>query len=233
MRQKGLAQPSQPASFAGTSGISSTFAEGMSSTLKMSEHSEVRNVYAKYQSEIKCTDNKHTKGAYFMSTDGGIHFNEQADARGSGYQTPYEIAFHEFGHNIDWLIGGKNNFTYSSNLVNNGRRLANVIKSDYLAFKKSMNAKSNDELLSMLKVEKMPLTECGNLSDILEYCTNRSYPLGIGHGTAYHKYDGATEREFFAEVLDGAAANEASFKQLQRVFPNAVNFVFDIIKGVI
>ena len=168
-----------------------------------------------------------------MSTDGGIHFNEQADARGSGYQTPYEIAFHEFGHNIDWLIGGKNNFTYSSNLVNNGRRLANVIKSDYLAFKKSMNAKSNDELLSMLKVEKMPLTECGNLSDILEYCTNRSYPLGIGHGTAYHKYDGATEREFFAEVLDGAAANEASFKQLQRVFPNAVNFVFDIIKGVI
>ena len=42
-----------------------------------------------------------------MSTDGGIHFNEQADARGSGYQTPYEIAFHEFGHNIDWLIGGK------------------------------------------------------------------------------------------------------------------------------
>ena len=223
----------QPASFTNTNGISSTFASGMSSTLKQSSHSEVRDVYAKYQSEIKCTDNQHKKGAYFMSTDGGIHFNEQADALGSGYQTPYEVAFHEFGHNIDWLIGGKNNFTYASNQVYNGRKLENIIKTDYLAFKKAKGAKSNAELLIMLKAENMPLKECGNISDILEFCMNKSYPLGVGHGVAYHKYQGSTEREFFAEVLDSAAANEASFKQLQRIFPNAVDFVFDIIKGVI
>lgn len=79
----------------------------------------------------------------------------------------------------------------------------------------------------------MPLTECGNISDILEYCTNKSYPLGIGHGVKYHKNSGATEKEFFAEVLDSAAANEESFLQMQRIFPNAVKLVLDIVKGAI
>lgn len=230
--RKGRIVP-RPASFENTAGISSDFASGMSAALKQSPHSEIRDIYAKYQDDIKCTSNRHKKGAYFKPSDGGIHFNEQSDAHGSSYQTPYEVAFHEFGHNIDWLIGGKDSFTYSSNQVYNERKLENVIKADYLAFKKSMNAKSNAELLEMLKAENMPLTECGNISDILEYCTGKSYPLGIGHGAAYHKRQGATEREFFAEVLDSAAANEASFQQLQRIFPNAVNFVLDIVKGAI
>lgn len=220
-----------PASFAKTSGISSKFASGMSETLKHSSHSEVQAVYAKYQSKISCIDNKHRAGAYFSCIDGGIHFNEQADSLGSSYQTPYEVVFHEFGHNIDWLIGGKDRFTYASNRVYNGDRLGDIIKSDYKAFKKSMGAKSNADLLAALKQENMSLLECGNISDILEFCVNKSYPLGVGHGVSYHKRPGATEREFFAEVLDSAAANEASFKQLQRIFPNAVNFVFEILKG--
>ena len=227
------ASASTPATFTNTSGISGNFANGMSNALKKSSHSEVRNVYAKYQGQLKCANNKNRKGAYFSSADGAIHFDEQTAAAGSSYQTPYQVAFHEFGHNIDWLIGGKNSIAYASNQMYNGTRLGAVIKSDYQAFKKSMGAKSNVQLLAMLKAENMPLTECGNISDILEYCMNKSYPLGVGHGTTYHKRNGATEREFFAEVLDSAASNEASFKQMQRIFPNAVNLVFDIIKGVI
>mgnify|MGYP000484143604 FL=1 len=115
----------------------------------------------------------------------------------------------------------------------NGKRLGGIIKSDYLAFKKASGAKKNADLIAMLKSENMPLTECGNISDILEYCTNTSYPLGIGHGVKYHKRPGATEREFFAEVLDSAAANEESFLQMQRIFPNAVKLVIDIIRGVV
>ena len=61
----------------------------------------------------------------------------------------------------------------------------------------------------------------------------KPYPLGVGHGVSYHQRDDATEKEFFAEVLDSAASNEASFKQMQRIFPNAVNMVFDIISGAI
>jgi SPP1 gp7 family putative phage head morphogenesis protein len=223
----------QNANFAGTVGITASFRLGMSNVLKKSKNAEVKAVYAKYQNELKCIDSHYKKGAYFYSKDGGIHFDETSSAAGSRYQKPYQVAFHEFGHNIDWLIGGKNLFEYASNKVYNGNRLKDVIKSDYLAFKKASGQKKNDDLIAMLRAENMPLTECGNISDILEYCTNKSYPLGIGHGVKYHKNSGATEKEFFAEVLDSAAANEESFLQMQRIFPNAVKLVLDIVKGAI
>lgn len=223
----------QDANFEGTVGITASFRLGMSNVLKKSKNAEVKAVYAKYQNELKCIDSHYKKGAYFYSKDGGIHFDETSSAAGSRYQKPYQVAFHEFGHNIDWLIGGKNLFEYASNKVYNGNRLKDVIKSDYLAFKKASGQKKNDDLIAMLRAENMPLTECGNISDILEYCTNKSYPLGTGHGVKYHKNSGATEKEFFAEVLDSAAANEESFLQMQRIFPNAVKLVLDIVKGAI
>lgn len=222
-----------PATFSGTSGITASFGIGMKETLSKSTHRETKEVYAKYEDELKCVDGNYKKGAYFSGGDGGIHFDEASASAGSRYQKPYQVAFHEFGHNIDWLIGGKNPVAYASNMAYNGKRLGGIIKSDYLAFKKASGAKKNADLIAMLKSENMPLTECGNISDILEYCTNTSYPLGIGHGVKYHKRPGATEREFFAEVLDSAAANEESFLQMQRIFPNAVKLVIDIIRGVV
>lgn len=222
-----------PATFSGTSGITASFGIGMKETLSKSTHRETKEVYAKCEDELKCVDGNYKKGAYFSGGDGGIHFDEASASAGSRYQKPCQVAFHEFGHNIDWLIGGKNPVAYASNMAYNGKRLGGIIKSDYLAFKKASGAKKNADLIAMLKSENMPLTECGNISDILEYCTNTSYPLGIGHGVKYHKRPGATEREFFAEVLDSAAANEESFLQMQRIFPNAVKLVIDIIRGVV
>ena len=57
--------------------------------------------------------------------------------------------------------------------------------------------------------------------------------MGIGHGTAYHRRPGATEKEFFAEVLDSRVANDASYNQMVRLFPNAVDLVWDMIRSVI
>ena len=219
------------ASFAGTSGISDAFKSGMADTLKKCRHFSVKEVYKRHQNQLKCIDNHYTGGAYFMSTDGGIYFDEVSASAGTRWQTPYQVAFHEFGHNIDWLMGGKNNLAYASNKEYNGKKLGDVIKKDYLTFKKASGKRKNDDLLEMLRSENMPLTECGNISDVLEFCTNKSYPLGVGHGAKYHKRPGATEKEFFAEVLDSAAANEASFLQMKRIFPNAVKMVFDIIGG--
>lgn len=229
--QKSAVGQNTSASFAGTSGISDAFKSGMADTLKKCRHSSVKEVYKRHQNELKCIDNHYTGGAYFMSTDGGIYFDEASASAGTRWQTPYQVAFHEFGHNIDWLMGEKNNLDYASNKEYNGKKLGDVIKKDYLSFKKASGKRKNDDLLEMLRSENMPLTECGNISDILEFCTNKSYPLGVGHGAKYHKRPGATEKEFFAEVLDSAAANEASFLQMERIFPNAVQMVFDIIGG--
>jgi hypothetical protein len=86
------------------------------------------------------------------------------------------------------------------------------------------------DVIPVLKDEKMTVQERGNISDILEKCTGKSYPLSAGHGASYHKREGATEREFFAEVLDSSIANEASYNQMKRLFPNAVDMVWEMIR---
>jgi hypothetical protein len=111
--------------------------------------------------------------------------------------------------------------------------LQDVIKDDYKVFKKSIGAKNVREVVSKLKAENMTQYASGNISDILEKCTGISYPLGTGHGVGYHKRDGATEREFFAEVLDSSIANPEGYAQMVRLFPNAVDMVWEMIKGVI
>lgn len=221
------------ATFENTFGISKKFAEGMQMTLESSVHGVVKDIYARYQNEIRCVNNKESGGAYFLASDGGIHFNEKDAQSGSNYQMPYQVAFHEFGHNIDWILGGKNNLEYASMKEYNGVKLIDVIKSDYKAFRESLGIQNHKDFIEHMQSENIPLIYCGNISDVLEGITNISYPLGIGHGKDYHQRNGATAKEFFAEVLDSAAANQGSFNQMKRIFPNAVQMVFDIIGGVI
>ena len=229
---KQIASTTDTATFRATNGLTDEFRAGMAETLANSKHDEVKAIYAKYQGEIDCADNEWNGRAHFDPRAWATRFNEKAAAAGSNYQEPYQVAFHEFGHNIDWLLAGgrTSHFTYASNRAYNGVRLQTVIKDDYKAFKKASGKTRNDEVIAMLRNE-LSVKDRANISDILEFCTNKSYPLGVGHGVAYHKRTGATECEFFAEVLDSAAANEGSFKQMQRIFPNAVKMVFDIIGG--
>ena len=219
----------QIASFENTKGISAKFAEGMKTTLRDSSAPEaVKRLFFKYQDEIKCVKNNHKRGAFFRALEGGIQFNEKEDVIGSSYQKPFAVVFHEFGHNLDWLLGGKT-MRYFSNAFEDkvGKKLEDIMRDDYLSFKKSIGAKTNGELISILKAENMTEYQRGDLSDCLEKFTGNSYPLGIGHGTRYHKKTGKTEREFFAEIISSIVTTPESFEQLKRVFPTAVKAVLD------
>ena len=82
--------------------------------------------------------------------------------------------------------------------------------------------------ISILSNEGMSVSERGNISDAIEYCTRLGYPLGVGHGTKYwNSKSGALE--FFAETLDSKVANPKALAQMRRVFPNAVNVVEEIV----
>lgn len=74
--------------------------------------------------------------------------------------------------------------------------------------------------------------DTGSVSDIVEGCTGIPYPLGVGHGG--NRYWGETPThlpsEFFAEVVDGQAANEASYQLMREVFPNSCDLVDEMIE---
>lgn len=207
----------------------------MAKTILASNNQDAINLYGKYADDLVCVKSD-AKGsaANYSSWKGGVTMNVANVAAGSSYETPFQVAFHEFGHMIDDLATPGKPY-YLSNTEVNGKRLLDVIKEDFKAFKKSIGAKNNDELLMMLKAEPMAKDGkiCGNISDILEKCTGKSYPLGIGHGISYHRREGATEREFFAEVLDSSIANKPAYEQMKRLFPNAVDMVWTMIKGVL
>ena len=282
------------------------FVDGMETILNFTEEEDVRDLFYKYSEDLKVSETGLTgSGAWFDPKDGGIHINRNGVMSGNDLHVPYQTSFHEFGHNIDYILGqsmsgddksGWASFDYENH------RLISTIRSDWRGFKIS-SMKSNPEwffgedqqdifdefrvrmrlagkdnniqewvdfsramrhgevtlqdlfgradiddiigaiidtgdfdvwVVNGLKMEGMPKSVMGNVSDIIEGCTGISYPLGVGHGSRYHDSRGLhTCLEFFAEVIDGKAANPKSLAQMRRVFPNAVKVVEKIIRSAI
>lgn len=235
------------ATFAGTKGLTDEFRKGMAEALAKSEHEAVRRIYQKYEDRLVCKDDKYKGGAHYSHAKGGVFFNAEAGQ-------PYRTAFHEFGHMIDYLIGTSNNegrvaAQSTMQTVGSGwdiTGLKGVLKKDYKAYKQKEGITDDKDLILHLKGQdvkvkngrrattikgaNVPATARGDISDTLEGLTGISYPLGRGHGAAYHERPGASEKEFFAEVLDAAANNQASFEWFEKLFPGAVQMVFDIIE---
>lgn len=95
-----------------------------------------RKVWAKYEGDLGVTTiyAKDKETAYFSPTKKGITFNLKQDAKGSDWQAPYQTAFHEFGHNIDYLARDADNFYYSEHWRNGSfantlrREITQIIK---------------------------------------------------------------------------------------------------------
>lgn len=225
--------------FKKTKGLPGEFAEKMGDTLRKCKIPEAQDVYAKFADRLICEDYK-SKKAYCSGKR--IHFNADADAKGGDWQEPTQVAFHEFGHNIDNLIlddSRRSGKTYGwdhwgiSDTEQNGKTLMSVLKEDMKNIKKMYGVKTNDEAIDKIDEEGLTRKQRCNLSDVLERFSSTSYPLGFGHGKSYHRTKGNTENEFFAEVLDSAVANPEAYETTKKYFPNSVDWVWSVVKGAI
>ena len=284
--------------------VGKDFTNGMIKTLEKTSEEDVVKLFKKFSKDLKVSDAKTKGGAHFSTKDGGVHMNAEKVAKGDTVHVPYQTAFHEFGHNIDFALGQKAGGVWRSTKttelmesikndwetfktgyakthlsdtfggdsediyekirkwLRTGSRNANheVVNQEWLDLSHKMRRKevtldeilkrddsteimsfalkelgseqSNITVINALKNEGMPLTECGSISDIIEGCTSISCPLGVGHGKGYH-VGNRTAVEFFAEVIDGKAANPESIAQMRRVFPNAVKVVEKMINEVL
>lgn len=291
--------------------LGSEFVDSMETLLNFTEHTEVKDLFYKYQDRLKVSDTHNKGGAYYDPQDGGVHINTEAISQGDNIHEPYQTVFHEFAHNIDHVVGGGEwcSAEYMDGLLDA------TIKSDWDDFVRSkmdydtvgavlgfdddssiglrkvlreLDGGSKDthyyEAVQMLRYgdmepfdvyhmlrqdideyalgnyrsafdriaieslvdEDLPRVASGNISDIIESCCpGVSYPLGAGHGASYWGVDlsvvGVDEFlynqnrsiEFFAEVCDSMASNPKSYEQMERLFPNAVQVVKDIIGGML
>lgn len=280
------------------------YTNAMETLLNFTEEPDVEDLYHKYGDRLDVVNDPATsRGAYFNPEDGKVHMNAEYVSKGDNLHEPYQTAFHEFGHNIDWLAGqdADGHSGWISEDYENGK-LEKTIKSDWGQFKLSMfrqnpraylytiddspeelerafgvairridtgggkyvelshrlrrgeitldsimaddkimnkllsyvgKSDTDDATISLLKREGMSISECGNISDAIEFCTRKSYPLGVGHGSSYWKTPGAGALEFFAETLDGKVASPKALAQMRRIFPNSVGVVEEIVGGLV
>lgn len=226
--------------------LGADFVDDMHNVLKESAHDDVKSVYEKYADKLTVHDALEINGRAKYQHGKGIIINTNVVKRGSRIHKPYQVVFHEFAHNLDYVLGGGDPI---SEKWGNGA-LYKAIQKDFDALK---GEKSNKELIEsirkQMKDNNWSYMSMASVSDILECMTGMDYPLGSGHGQVEIEVknpDGSFSvvtqsywknrlpcKEFFAEVLDGAAANEESYKMLCKMFPNAVDVVHKIVGGAI
>ena len=216
---------------------------GLDETLKRAadSHPYFVKMYRSWQCQFSFL---HTNtGAAYNMIDRHVYIDAKKCSEGNAISTPYQVFFHELGHLIDNQAASPNNsFIFVS------ERLAKLIKSDWAKFrdditdKLGVSGKPNAQRRNRIAIDyiktvlakgdngKIDLIAWAGVSDTIEGCTKVSYPLGAGHGASYHKSNGDTAAEFFAEACSAAISNPASFETFKFVFPNAVDELEKIVK---
>ncbi len=203
--------------FGDGSELSERFRKGMEDKLNAEGTKLAKQVYSEFLPDLKY-GGKHGESAYFNPIEGAV-FNQKSVARGGALHPPFETAFHEFAHAIDFKIGDI--YKYRSEELTGLKKL---MKKEYKAYK-TKNKFTEDSQVFKHLTEKYDLKTRGNVSDMLQAVTGVHGPLGAGHGKTYFKKKGNTEVEFFAEVFASQAANKKSYALIKKIFPNSVKEV--------
>lgn len=207
---------------------------------------EIQQFYAKYGNEIgEMVDNARSKQAFFSPIKQRIQLNGKEDIEGSNYQNKYQVSAHEFGHNMDFLAGGKDVYEYFSERYRDekGRTFGQIIEDEWheyfknrygLDSKKDYMTPTVKEFCQEIK-DNYGLKERADLSDMFEKfcvhnCGGPAYPFGIGHGSNYWRRTGSLEKETFAEMLDATITNQEALEVVKKFLPNSYNAFMDMIR---
>lgn len=242
-------QPAEPlAGVAKT--VNAKFTRGMMETLDKYADETTAAMYYAYGDRLKCRDKNYKGGAHFTPSGrgGGIYFNYKSAMKGTSYQTPYEIAMHEFGHQIDF-VGAKGMRAPKSTKYGGAKRYLSVIygkgaldkamREDWEDLIARSSTKTAWGVISKLKSKysvngEVNLRAVAALSDAFEYLAGIDYPLGVGHGSKYYTSDpqyGAIE--CFANFAAALASSPEALDAIEKTMPKSLGVVKEIIEYAI
>lgn len=204
----------------------------------------VQNVWNDCVDNFHCLEPKYrgTQAFYSPSRD-GVKLNISAAARGSEYQTPYQVVFHEYGHHADYVLNRKygdgNQMKAFSETYRDGI-LGKTIKEEAMQHIKDFAAKNN--ITDIVEAEhkfchqiknELTLLQRADISDMFEpVMSNKcSYPFGVGHGSAYWK-NRNNGKEGFAEMYSATVNNLDSLEQIKRFFPKSYKIFLEMLEVV-
>lgn len=191
--------------------------------------------------EYKNKTGKKATGAFYSSYVDAVYLNIRKASKGSSYQTPFQVVFHEFGHHMDYIFNRKYgdgdkkkafSETYKDGIF--GKTLKKEAQQAIMNYATSKEIDDWDEAeTEFIKevISKYSLLGRSDISDMFEPVTTKAYPFGTGHGKSYwDKRDNG--KEGFAEMYSAIVSSPESWKAINEYFPKSVEIFEEILKVV-
>lgn len=212
---------------------------------------EIRRAWNDCVDDFHCLDPRYRGDkAYYSPGLDGVKLNITKVAKGSDYQTPYQVVFHEYGHHTDYILNrkygdGDRKKSFSETYKNGvfGKTLKREAKDAVEKFAKKQGifeddaqtidwGKAEQEFCIQIKKE-LSLIQRSDISDMFEPIMSGkcAYPFGVGHGTDYWKSRN-NGKEGFAEIYSAVVDNPESLEQVKRFFPESFKIFWEMI-GVV
>lgn len=212
---------------------------------------EIRRAWNDCVDDFHCLDPRYRGDkAYYSPGLDGVKLNITKVAKGSDYQTPYQVVFHEYGHHTDYILNrkygdGDRKKSFSETYKNGvfGKTLKREAKDAVEKFAKKRGifeddaqtidwGKAEQEFCIQIKKE-LSLIQRSDISDMFEPIMSGkcAYPFGVGHGTDYWKSRN-NGKEGFAEIYSAVVDNPESLEQVKRFFPESFKIFWEMI-GVV
>jgi hypothetical protein len=205
---------------------------------------DIQVLWNNYKDDVLIFDPSYDGwGAWYDPEAGAVTINIETCREGDFISPPYEVAFHEFGHNIDHkinqAINGDDGYLFSETF--NDGLLGKTAKEEAAAYIEScrLEMETKDgrpvsyneacERLGEDLQDKLPWKERADLSDIFEGATNGDLNLGAGHGKEYWNYvDNGIE--IFAEMFSASICNKGSLNTIKEYFPKTYEVFKEIVR---
>ena len=210
-----------------------------------------RKTWSRVADDLKAPSVGETNGACYEPYYKRVKFHTYKEAFAeSSYQRKNVVFFHEYGHNIDNLLGGgKGRGNYISVLFNNGAFGSSIRAECEEAIRSFATQKGMTEPLSDKTVgkafikwvkETFTIYERSDISDMFEeyltdtYGNSLQFPFGAGHGYSYYHSGrtGATATEAFAEMFSATVTGNDSLPVIKQFFPKSYQIFLDMLESV-
>lgn len=125
------------------------YVDAMDTLLGFTEEQDAAELFRRRGGLVRVADAHEAGGAYFSHADGGVHMNAARVAEGDPGEhplhAPYQTAFHEFAHAIDFHMAKGSVSVSGSWRSADGLSLKDVLERDWIEYKSGWVRRAMDE----------------------------------------------------------------------------------------
>ncbi len=205
---------------------------------------EIRRVWERYESDLKLlgfVEDADVKGPGYYGNRGGFYVTKSELLGNGTWLKPFEMYFHEAGHQLDHLINLKVLKGYDKYYISdvwrsvkyNGMTFNDMLIKEFDEYINLIRKKDNisvDEAFELIKKKyaQRNIGDTKEISDIFSGITKNKFNLGAGHRKEY--WDNVpVSIEAFAGFTSAIIVNPRSLELIKEIFPKSYEIYLEML----